>query len=93
MREHEGTANLRYLAPPAALVAVASGAVVGTFWRPALVAPVGYAAAVLVGSAVVGRGLSARPRALLPAVIVTMHMSWGYGFLTSPRALRHRSRA
>ena len=41
MREHEGTASLRYLAPPAAVVAVAAGTVVGlAVWRPALLAPV-----------------------------------------------------
>jgi hypothetical protein len=89
MREHSGTASARYLAPPAAVVAVAAGTVVGlTFWRPALVAPLGYAAAVLVGSAVIGRDLPGRARAWLPLVLATMHGSWGVGFLTSPRALR-----
>jgi glycosyltransferase involved in cell wall biosynthesis len=89
MREHEGTASLRYLAPPAAVVVVAVGTVVGLAgWRPALVAPVGYAAAVVAGSLVVGRGLPGRSRAWLPLVIATMHGSWGVGFLTSPRALR-----
>ena len=35
MREHEGTASLRYLAPPAAVVAVTVGTVVGLAgWRP-----------------------------------------------------------
>ena len=89
MREHEGTASLRYLAPPAAVVAVTAGTVVGlTVWRPALLAPVGYAVGVLAGSAVVGRGLSARSRAWLPVVLATMHGAWGVGFLTSPRRLR-----
>lgn len=91
MREHQGTASLRYLAPPAALVAVAGGAAAGAFWRPALLAPLGYAAALLVGSAVVGRRLPPRSRVLLPAVIATMHLSWGYGFLTSRRGLRSSS--
>src|SRR5687768_16490589 len=89
IREHEGTASLRYLAPPAAVVAVTAGTVIGlTGWRPALLAPVGYAVGVLAGSAVVGRGLSARSRAWLPAVLATMHGAWGVGFLTSPRRLR-----
>ncbi len=91
MREHEGTANLRYLAPPVAVVAVVAGTVVGaTWWRPALLAPLGYAAGVLVGSALVGRGLPLRSRALLPVVLATMHGAWGIGFLTSPRSLRRR---
>jgi glycosyltransferase involved in cell wall biosynthesis len=89
MREHEGTANLRYLAPPTAVVAVTLGTVVGlTVWRPALVAPLGYAAGVLAGSVVVGRRLPPRSRAWLPLVLATMHGAWGVGFLTSPRALR-----
>ena len=91
MREHEGTASLRYLAPPAAVVGVAAGTVVGAVgWRPAFLAPIGYAAGVLVGSAVVGRGLPARSRAWLPVVLATMHGSWGTGFLSSPRSLRTR---
>jgi glycosyltransferase involved in cell wall biosynthesis len=89
MREHEGTASLRYLAPPAAVVAVTVGTVVGLAgWRPALLAPAGYGVGVLVGSAVAGRGLPPRSRAWLPLVLATMHGAWGVGFLTSPRALR-----
>lgn len=89
MRQHEGTADVRYLAPPAAVVAVTVGTVVGlTVWRPALVAPLGYAAGVLAGSLVVGRDLPLRSRAWLPLVLATMHGSWGVGFLTSPRGLR-----
>jgi succinoglycan biosynthesis protein ExoA len=89
MREHEGTASVRYLAPPAAVIGVVAGTVVGLAgWRPALLVPLGYAAGVLVGSAVVGRDLPPRARAWLPAVLATMHGSWGVGFLTSPRALR-----
>jgi glycosyltransferase involved in cell wall biosynthesis len=89
MREHRGTANARYLAPPVAVLAVTAGTVVGVAaWRPALVVPLGYAAGVLGGSAVIGRDLPARARALLPLVLTTMHFSWGVGFLTSRRSLR-----
>jgi succinoglycan biosynthesis protein ExoA len=89
MREHGGTASLRYLAPPVTVLAVVAGAAVGlTVWRPALLAPLGYAVGVLVGSALVGRGLPWAARAWLPVVLPTMHGSWGIGFLTSPRGLR-----
>jgi glycosyltransferase involved in cell wall biosynthesis len=89
MREHPGTANVRYLAPPVALVAVTAGTVAGLAgWRPALLAPGGYLVGVLAGSAVAGRGLPARARAWLPVVLATMHGAWGYGFLSSPPGLR-----
>jgi succinoglycan biosynthesis protein ExoA len=89
MREHEGTASLRYLAPPTAVLGVLAGTLVGLAgWRPAFMAPGGYAAGVLVGAALAGRGLPPRSRAWLPVVLVTMHGSWGIGFLTSPPSLR-----
>lgn len=87
-REHQGTLNLRYLAPPIAVVAIAVGVVAGAvgFW-PGWVIPGGYAAAVLGGSAVTGRGLPASAWVRLPLVYATMHLSWGTGFLLSPPSL------
>lgn len=82
-RQHAGTINTRYLAPPAALVAVAVGAVAGLAFPVTFVVPVGYLAATTVGAAVVGCDLSLRERAMLAAILPTMHMSWGWGFLTS----------
>jgi len=93
MREHPGTASARYLAPPAAVLAVGAGTVLGiSGWRPALLVPLGYGAAVLAGSVVVGRGLPPRARAWLPLVLATMHGSWGVGFLASTPTLRGRVR-
>jgi GT2 family glycosyltransferase len=51
--------------------------------------PVGYLAGVTAVSAVLSRGLPGPIRARLPLVLAIMHMCWGAGFLTSPRAL-HR---
>ncbi|MER8188230.1 glycosyltransferase family 2 protein [Kitasatospora sp. NPDC094015] len=90
-RYHRGSVNLRYLAPPVALAAVLAGLVLGAAVHPAFLAvPFGYLAAILGGSALEGRGLSGKARALLPVALVTMHMSWGFGFLTSPRSLARR---
>ena len=87
-RQHPGTVNARYLAPPAALVGATAGLVLGALVHPALlVLPVGYLALTTVGGLVVGRRLPWRERAWLPVVLPTMHMSWGWGFLTSPRSL------
>jgi len=39
------------------------------------------------GSLVTGRGLPLKSWLWLPLVYATMHISWGVGFLTSPRGL------
>ncbi|MFF4990772.1 glycosyltransferase family 2 protein [Streptosporangium saharense] len=86
-RTHEGTINMRYLAPPAAVLAIVLGLVVSPFFWPGLLLPGGYLAAILAGSALTGSGLPASVLLRLPLVYTTMHMSWGWGFLTSPRRL------
>jgi succinoglycan biosynthesis protein ExoA len=93
MRTHPSSVSLRYLAPPVAVAGVAAGTVTGLvglgLGKSSLVAgfvlPGGYLALVVGGSLVTSRGLAPRARALLPAVLVTMHMSWGSGFLSSWR--------
>ncbi|HVV77777.1 MAG TPA: glycosyltransferase family 2 protein [Mycobacteriales bacterium] len=85
-RTHRGSVNLRYLAPPTALLGVIAGIVVSTFvslWG--LTLPLGYLALVAVGAVAIGRGLPLKAKLLEPVVLVTMHMSWATGFLTSWR--------
>ncbi|KAB7835198.1 glycosyltransferase family 2 protein [Streptomyces mobaraensis NBRC 13819 = DSM 40847] len=90
-RFHKGSINLRYLAPPTAVVAIAAGLVVGAVVTPwALVVPGGYLAAIVAGSVPAGKGLPLKARAQIPVALATMHMSWGFGFLTSPRSLAKR---
>lgn len=90
-RYHSGSINLRYLAPPVALCAIAAGVVVGVAVTPwGLVVPGGYLAAITAGSLPAGKGLPAAARARIPLALATMHMSWGWGFLTSPRKLARR---
>lgn len=87
-RYHAGSINLRYLAPPTAVCAIAAGLVLGALVTPwALVIPGGYLAAITAGSVQAGQGLPLKARLQIPVALATMHMSWGYGFLTSPRAL------
>ena len=89
MRRHPGTVNVRYLAPPVALVAITVGLLLGIVgvWVPWLLlgfaVPVGYVAGVLMATLLAGGGLPARARLWLPLVFATMHTSWGSGFLTS----------
>ncbi|MFC8828028.1 glycosyltransferase family 2 protein [Streptomyces sp. NPDC057137] len=87
-RFHSGSINLRYLAPPVAVCANAAGIVVGLAFTPlALIVPVGYLAAIVAGSIPAGKGLPLKARLQIPLALATMHMSWGVGFLTSPRSL------
>jgi succinoglycan biosynthesis protein ExoA len=109
-RENSGTVNLRYLAPPAAVLAMAAGLAAGVTGLAAALAgppgvgsgaagpglawlmlgfviPAGYLAGVLGVLGVAARRLPGRVLARLPAALVTMHVCWGAGFLTSPRRL------
>ncbi len=93
MRRHPGTASPRYLAAPAVTASVGAGTVAGLIgvlggprWLTlGWLVPAGYAAGEAVAGVVEGRDLPWRARAWLPAVLATMHLSWGAGFLT-PRA-------
>jgi glycosyltransferase involved in cell wall biosynthesis len=90
-RYHEGSINLRYLAPPVALCAIAAGIVAGAAVTPwAFLVPAGYVTAIVAGSLPAGRGLPLKARAQIPVALATMHMCWGFGFLTSPRALARK---
>jgi hypothetical protein len=96
MRDHPETASFRYLAPPGALAVSAlgllagiAGLAVGLPWLAlGFVAPAGYLAGVTAVAFALSGGVSPAIRTRLPAVLVIMHMSWGAGFLTSPRGLR-----
>lgn len=85
MTQHPASVSARYLAPPVALAAVVAGSVAGLVWRPALLAPLGYAAAVTAGGLAMGarRGPSVAVR--VPPVLATMHLAWGAGFLRGIR--------
>jgi glycosyltransferase involved in cell wall biosynthesis len=85
-RLHQGTINYRYLAPPftviATLISLISGWLVTPFlFLPALI----YGIFILIASILIGKSLG--EILCLPAVLLTMHISWGIGFLTSPKSL------
>lgn len=95
IRNNSHTASLRYLAPPLTVLAMIAGtaaavagavlSALGASWAHwlllGLVAPLGYAALVIVGGIVAAKGLPTSVRLLMPAVLATMHVSWGGGFL------------
>lgn len=86
IRRHQGTVNLRYLAPPVALLATVFSVIAGLVLSPVLFIPaLIYIAFLVLASLNIGRSIGEYVR--LPWILLTMHMSWGAGYLTSPRAL------
>jgi hypothetical protein len=89
VRRHPETASARYLAPPLAVVGIAGGSAAGALglaaggrWlRMGWLAPLGYLALILGGSALAPATLSRPARLRLPLVLATTHLSWGAGFL------------
>ena len=85
-RQHPKTTNFRYLAPPVALVinllSVLFGALVSeVFFLPVLI----YITSLIIGGAIIGEKFA--DKLLMPIVFATMHLSWGAGFITSPKKL------
>lgn len=82
-REHAGTVNARYLAPPAAALAFTAGTLAGLVGvitgSPVLLAagfavPALYIAGILAVTATAARALPRRALAWLPAALITMHL-------------------
>ena len=93
IEQHPDSVRLTYLVPPTTVAGLIAGlALAATGRRIGLLAPATYAAANLAASAVVGRKLAPTEALRLPVVFATMHLSWGWGFLTSPRSARARAR-
>jgi succinoglycan biosynthesis protein ExoA len=99
IRQHPETVSLRYLAPPTVTAAVLAGAAAGTVGsvvgisvlRWGWLAPLGYGTGVVAASLHGTRALPWRARAWLPAVLATVHLSWGSGFLFGRRPFRPAS--
>jgi glycosyltransferase involved in cell wall biosynthesis len=85
-RRHQGTTNYRYLAPPFSLIGTALSVIFALTINPILIFPAAiYGIFLVVASLITGKGIV--EKLLLPFVLFTMHMSWGLGFLTSPKTL------
>jgi glycosyltransferase involved in cell wall biosynthesis len=97
VRRYPDTASPRYLAAPAVTAGIGAGLLAGLIaaaggpgWLAiGWLAPGAYVIGVLAASLVEGRGLPPRARAWLPAVLATMHTSWGLGFVVGSRAASH----
>ena len=88
MRRHRNSVRWTYLVPPITVTGLIAGIALAIAGRRAgLLAPAAYAAANIAASTVVGRRLPVKEAVQLPVVFATMHLTWGWGFLTSPRRL------
>ena len=85
-RKHHGTVNYRYLAPPIALVINVLSLTLGLFLNSIFFIPaITYLLIIILSSLFIGKGIY--EKITLPSVLITMHMSWGFGFITSPKNL------
>ena len=85
-RRHQGTINYRYLAPPFALLGTALSCTMALVINSIFIIPAAiYGIFLILASLFTGKGIV--EKLLLPFVLFTMQMSWGLGFLTSPKTL------
>jgi hypothetical protein len=82
---------LRYFAPPLAVIGIITGTALGlvglvtsSWLMIGFIAPLTYLAAVKLVALSALRNQPLKVCIRIPVVLVTMHMSWGWGFLTSP---------
>jgi len=85
-RRHKGTINYRYLAPPFSLIAALLSIILAVVLNALFIIPAAvYGIFLISASLLTGKGII--EKILLPLVLFTMQMSWGLGFLTSPKTL------
>ena len=86
-RSHPGTVNLRYLAPPFALVGTIASLLFGLLIHPIFYLPAAvYSLFLFISAIFIAKTI--REFILLLAIIPTMHFAWGAGFVTSTKVLR-----
>ena len=85
-RKHSGTINYRYLAPPLALTGTVLSLIAGATLSKSLFIPaIIYVGFTVIAGLALGKGLL--EKMIMPAVLFTMQMAWGAGFITSPKSL------
>jgi glycosyltransferase involved in cell wall biosynthesis len=84
-RRHKGTINLRYLAPPVALIGFTASLLLGLIHPLLLVPAATYLIAIALSATTIASSIGQYLYLLL--IIPTMHFSWGAGFITSQKNL------
>ena len=85
-RQHQNTVNFRYLAPPIAVLVILLSMIFAVLINPVFITPTFiYFASLVIGGTFIGKKIA--DKLLMPLVLATMHISWGIGFITSPKKL------
>ena len=85
-RQHKGTINYRYLAPPVAVLINIFSLLLAILVNSIFITPLlTYLALISIGGFFIGKKLI--DRFLMPLVLIVMHFSWGIGFISSPKNL------
>ena len=85
-RQHQNTVNFRYLAPPVAVLVILLSMIFAVLINPVFITPIFiYFASLVIGGTFIGKKIA--DKLLMPLVLATMHISWGIGFITSPKKL------
>jgi glycosyltransferase involved in cell wall biosynthesis len=85
-RQHQNTVNFRYLAPPIAVLVILLSIFFAVLIDPVFITPIFiYFASLVVGGIFIGKKIT--DKLLMPLVLATMHISWGIGFISSPKKL------
>ena len=85
-RQHQNTVNFRYLAPPIAVLVILLSMIFAVLINPVFITPIFiYFASLVIGGTFIGKKIA--DKLLMPLVLATMHISWGIGFISSPKKL------
>lgn len=85
-RQHLNTVNFRYLVPPIAVLVILLSIIFAVVINPVFITPILiYFASLVIGGIFIGKKIA--DKLLMPLVLATMHISWGIGFITSPKKL------
>ena len=90
-RTHQGTINYRYLAPPIAVLGSALSILMSLLLSTIFIIPLAiYLTFILLASFRIARSIG--EIICMPLILLTMHMSWGLGFITSPKSLAPKAK-
>jgi succinoglycan biosynthesis protein ExoA len=90
-RTHQGTINYRYLAPPVAVLGSAFSILMGLSFGTIFFTPLAiYLTFILLASFRIARSIG--EIICMPLILLTMHISWGIGFITSPKSLAPKAK-